>query len=55
MSWYVQYGYVDAGLDYGEKCTARQYGEKSAGVAAWRAELSAGTRSGNMGRECTPI
>ena len=41
--------------------SARSEGEKSAGVAAWRAGgagspgRSAGTRSGNMGAECTPI
>ena len=41
--------------------SARSEGEKSAGVAAWRstgagrAELSMGTKSGNMVRECTPV
>ena len=41
--------------------SARSEGEKSAGVAAWRAggggraEALAGMSSGNMGAECTPI
>ena len=41
--------------------SARSEGEKSAGVAAWRAGgggrsgPSTGTKSGNMVRECTPI